>query len=120
VIFPSRAVADRQAELVRTDQTDRLYYCYRCFSCGRLITKLEVLAAREADRINLCPCGSRTVRPTNAKIWEELLLPRCWKLIYAIRTHRISGPPEMLTPQAQGEADRKARKKLREFRQTHK
>jgi len=62
------------------------YLLYRCFSCGRLITKYEMLAGWEAaeksqeDRKGVCPCGAGQVRPTNAKLWEELLLPRVWRV----------------------------------------
>ena len=69
------------------------YLCYRCHRCARLLTKLEILdkwtkyeAENEANsglgkvKKALCSCGSQHIVPTNAKLWEELLLPRVWKL----------------------------------------
>jgi len=58
---------------------------YRCYYCGYLLTRHEMIAKWEtAERTDskdasLCPCGSRTVRATNPKWWEELFLPRVWK-----------------------------------------
>jgi hypothetical protein len=66
---------------------DRInYLVMRCYRCGRLITKLEILRvwdkAEKSGGVHpsLCPCGSRHVSPTNPKLWEELFLPRVWKL----------------------------------------
>jgi hypothetical protein len=101
--------------MARIGMTDRLHYCYRCNSCGRLITKLEILDARIASRANLCPCGAKTISPTNAKWWEEVFLPRCWKLIFAIYTKRVALALQPLSTQAQAEADRVGRAANREF-----
>lgn len=109
MLFASQETADRQRQLRASNQTDRLHYCYRCYDCHRLVTKLEVLWAQGTDRPNLCPCGSRKVKPTNPLWWEELFLPRCWKLIYAMYTRRLSGPPEPMTAEEQADADRTAR-----------
>jgi len=64
-------------------------FAYRCYKCGRLITSLEVLAAWRTSEGKdglthdpLCPCGSRHITPTNVTLWEELTLPRVWKLWY--------------------------------------
>lgn len=111
----SETVAKAQRELGRRGETDRLFYCYRCYDCHRLITKLEVLEGRAQGRPNLCPCGSRKVNPTNAKWYEELFLPRCWKLIFAIRRKRIAPMPPPPTPEEQAEADRMAREAMRAF-----
>jgi hypothetical protein len=61
------------------------YLTYRCYVCGRLVTKLEIIAAwDESDRTGktrqLCACGSGRLAPTNPKWWEELFLPRVWYL----------------------------------------
>ena len=111
----SETVRRTQREMGRQGITDRLHWVYRCTSCGRLITKLEVLDQRSSGSADLCPCGSRSVRPTNARWWEELLLPRCWKLIYAIYAHRIAPAPEPLSKKAQDEADRTGRAASRAF-----
>ena len=111
----SEAVRESQREMGRSGVTDRLHYCYRCTSCGRLITKLEILGGRCSGSVNLCTCGSRTIRPTNAKWWEELFLPRCWRLIYAIYAHRIAPAPESLSKEEQAEADRVGRAASRAF-----
>lgn len=102
----SRAVKEAQREMGRNGITDRLHWVYRCHSCARLITKIEILEARSAGRINLCPCGSKVIRPTNAKVWEELLLPRCWRLIYAIYTQSLAPAPPPMSKEDQREADR--------------
>ena len=48
------------------------HLCYRCFSCGRLMTALQIEkvwegAERDTDRtvVGLCPCGGSKVTPTN-------------------------------------------------------
>lgn len=69
------------------------YLVYRCYRCGRLLTNLEILKKWEKAEDNggtvlgLCPCGSRHITPTNAKWWEELLLPRVWRVwwVFVVR-----------------------------------
>lgn len=62
------------------------YLAFRCVGCGRLITKLELMDRWQKSELeglsdhSVCPCGSRQLRPTNPKLWEELFLPRVWKL----------------------------------------
>lgn len=104
-----------QRELGAAGVTDRLYWCYRCRACTRLITKLEVISAQSMGRANLCPCGSKTVSPTNPKWWEELLLPRCWKLIYAIYMKRIAPAPPPMDSEELAEANRVGKKATRAF-----
>ena len=111
----SNVVRKTQRVMGLSGTTDGLHWVYRCASCGRLITKLEVLEGRAAGNANLCPCGSKTVRPTNARVWEELLLPRCWKLIYAIYTHQVAPAPPPLSPEAQTKADRTGKAASRAF-----
>lgn len=111
----SNAVVEAQRALSLQNETDRLYYCYRCRDCGRLITKIELLEGRFIGIANTCPCGCRRMNPSNAKLWEELLLPRCWKLIFAIYTHRIAPPPARMTEEEQAEANRTARAAMRAF-----
>jgi len=68
--------------------SDRLrYLAYRCHRCGRILTKLEILDRwHEAEKdvsvtkSAVCPCGARHLSPSNVKLWEELFLPRVWKL----------------------------------------
>jgi DNA-directed RNA polymerase subunit RPC12/RpoP len=62
------------------------HLAYRCLACTRLLTRLEILA--EWDRLErtqeqsrgICPCGSNRISPTNVSLWEELTIPRVWKL----------------------------------------
>lgn len=61
-------------------RSDIRFPCYRCYLCGRLITRLEIANAWSEKRANLCTCGSGKIAPTNPKLWEELFLPRVWKL----------------------------------------
>ena len=69
-------------------KSDRLrFLLYRCYQCHRLLTHYEILKtwtkAEAGDPQNgLCPCGSGKITPTNAKLWEELLLPRVWRVIW--------------------------------------
>lgn len=69
---------------------DVRYLIYRCYVCGRLLTKLELEATWRRLEENLppegepaasalCPCGSNKVTPGNALWWEEFL-PRVLKL----------------------------------------
>lgn len=65
--------------------TGTKHLVYRCFKCGRVLTCIDINKAWDASdghlaHMPLCVCGSRHVSPTNAKLWEELLLPRIWKL----------------------------------------
>lgn len=109
-IYNSDEVRKTQEALAEAGQTDHIQYCYRCDACRRLITKLEVLEARSAGRISLCSCGSKIVRIANAKVWEEFLLPRCWKLIYAIYTKKVAPPPSPPTLEEQEEARQTAKR----------
>ena len=61
--------------------------CYRCYYCGRLMTRLQIVAKWEEaekdlanSRAALCWCGSRHIVPTNPTLWEELTTPAVWKL----------------------------------------
>jgi DNA-directed RNA polymerase subunit RPC12/RpoP len=105
----------KQRELASVGETDGLHYCYRCYICGRLVTKLEILEAHSAKRINVCPCGSKQIQITNPKRWEELLLPRCWKLIAAIYLKKISLAPQPPTHEEQQARDRAGRAAMRQY-----
>lgn len=85
-----------EGNVVETEGDFRLrYLCYRCYLCGRLLTKTEILALWDRnDRAfaengttssAICPCGSNKISPTNPLWWEELLLPRVWKLWWVER-----------------------------------
>jgi len=111
----SKAIRDAQKYAGQMSLTDGLHWCYRCHSCGRLITKLEVLESRAERRMNLCPCGSRVVQPTNPKVWEELFLVRCWKLIYAIRTKSVAPAPAPMLAEEQKAVDRIRRDSIRAY-----
>jgi hypothetical protein len=61
------------------------YLIYRCYACHRLLTHFEIekrwQRAEAGDPQNgVCPCGSGKISPSNAKLWEELFLPRVWKV----------------------------------------
>ena len=66
------------------------YLLYRCYKCGRAITRLDIMdiwstAPRDpkpGESVPLCSCGSSHISPGNAKWWEEVFLPRIWKLWY--------------------------------------
>jgi len=65
---------------MKPDEQKDVYDFYRCYQCGRLITKLEEAAAferlnQEVKALNhgagmkhnnsVCPCGSCRYQPTN-------------------------------------------------------
>lgn len=62
------------------------YLVYRCSGCRRVLTSLEMQdkwGKSQADGHNdnsLCPCGANKVAPSNPTLFEELTLPRIWKL----------------------------------------
>lgn len=111
----SDTVVEAQAKMGREGKTDRLFYCYRCHLCQRLLTKLEILEARAAGRLNLCPCGSRKIQVTNPKMWEELFLPRVWKLFIALKLRRIAPPPPPMSPEEEAAAARVAQAAIHAF-----
>jgi hypothetical protein len=62
---------------------------YRCYKCGRLITRIEEIKAFHnvnGKNCVVCPCGSPRYSPSNIK-WNEWLLPRVWVFAY----YRIRG-----------------------------
>lgn len=76
------------------------YLTYRCYTCGRLITALDLESMwekaeqSEETLASICPCGSRRLCPGNPKWWEEILFPRVWKLFFV----------RVLLPRLRGEA----------------
>jgi hypothetical protein len=67
--------------------TQRLrHFCYRCYVCGRLLTRREISARWVKSEKNglvdasICPCGSKRLTPSNPTLIEELTLPRVWSL----------------------------------------
>jgi len=62
------------------------HLCYRCFSCGRLMTALQIEkvwegAERDTDRtvVGLCPCGGSKVTPTNPTPEETKKYESLWQ-----------------------------------------
>lgn len=111
----SDVVIFNQRQMALDQKSDGLHYCYRCYICGRLITKLEILEAHAAKRINLCPCSSKQVQITNPSKWEELSLPRCWKLIAAIYLKKIAPAPAPPTPEETAKRNKAGRAAMREY-----
>jgi DNA-directed RNA polymerase subunit RPC12/RpoP len=73
------------AEYRKTPKSDRVYDFYRCFKCGRVLSRETEILRMEED--SMCPCGStryspswpRTiewVRPDIAKYTVKLFLAR--------------------------------------------
>jgi hypothetical protein len=62
------------------------YLVYRCEKCHRPLTCYEIEARWEKQEkgqsmsSGICPCGSGRICPTNLTLWEELTLPRVWRL----------------------------------------
>jgi hypothetical protein len=61
---------------------------YRCYKCGKLITRIDEIRAFTAGHKatgKICSCGSPKYQPSNPK-WFEYLLPKVWKFaLYRIR-----------------------------------
>lgn len=75
--------------------TDGVFLTNRCGGikggCGRALTKLEILERMQHGPI--CPCGNNSWKSSNFKLWEELILPRSWKMYFAIRRGELPPPP---------------------------
>lgn len=79
--------------LKRTTE-DGIYHMNRCASCGRLLTKLEIM-----DRIDrghagekwtgLCPCGASRFRPSYPRGFEWLA-PRVLRMAWAVMRREIA------------------------------
>lgn len=70
------------------DRDGGVFHINRCRSCGRLLTKLEIVgkmrsAERSGEYHGVCPCGSGSFAPSNPKTWEYFL-PRVIRLAFAI------------------------------------
>lgn len=53
---------------------------WKCQKCGRICTKLEMLAATGLEPDDTCcPCGSLKYSPMNLP-WWGWVLPRVWRL----------------------------------------
>lgn len=78
-------------------KTDGLFYAYRCKSCQRIVTKLQVLAMMEGTTGDLCPCGARQISPCNIT-GLDWLLPRVWKLILAVYRGKLAPEPAASRP----------------------
>jgi hypothetical protein len=69
--------------------SDTTFHINRCNTCGRLITKVEVVDRLEGRKpLPLCPCGSSRIRPSEPKVWEYFL-PRVVYLALLVLTGRI-------------------------------
>lgn len=68
------------------------YPCYRCYSCGKLITSLQIekiwkkAETAGSASFGLCSCGSRKVTPTNPTLREEFTFPviKLWFVGYVL------------------------------------
>ena len=74
-------------------KSDGLFYANRCLGCRRIVTKLQVLAMMEGTTGDLCPCGARSISPCNIT-GLDWLLPRVWKLVYAVFSGKLAPEPE--------------------------
>lgn len=74
-------------------KTDNLFFTYRCEGCTRLVTKLQVLAMMKGKTGQLCSCGRGSITPCNI-VGAEWLLPRVWKLTYAVLRGKLAPEPE--------------------------
>lgn len=67
------------------------YDFYRCYKCGRLITRYEEMIAftNKSEKPGcICPCGSPKYSAANPR-WYEYLLPRVLYFAY-LRARRIA------------------------------
>lgn len=79
-------------------QTDHIFYTYRCKSCQRIVTKLQVLRMMTgATKGRLCKCGGSQIAPCDLA-GLDWLLPRVWKLVLYHFLGRLAPPPEPSLP----------------------
>ena len=72
-------------------KTDNIFFTYRCKGCQRIVTKLQVLEMMTTGK--LCPCGNGSILPCNI-VGMEWLLPRVWKLVWAVWRGKLAPEPE--------------------------
>jgi len=72
-------------------KTDGIFFTYRCKGCTRIVTKLQVIRMMTTGK--LCPCGSGSIQPCNIA-GLEWLLPRVWKLVWAVWRGQLAPEPE--------------------------
>lgn len=83
----ARLNKEPQGGLERTTEGG-VYHVSRCRSCGRLLTKLEIIkrmrdAGAGGEWEGACTCGSSKFTPSNPK-WWEFFLPRVVRLCVAV------------------------------------
>lgn len=79
-------------------KSDYIFYTYRCKSCTRIVTKLQVLDLMSGkSKGGLCSCGGSQIAPSDLT-GTDYLLPRVWKLVLHILTGRLAPPPEPSRP----------------------
>ncbi len=82
--------------------TDTYHYLYRCTGCKALLTKVEMIRKWRAAEANseealiICACGGNRISPSNAKWYEELLLPAMWELRLELELGRLPLAPPPL------------------------
>jgi hypothetical protein len=74
-------------------KTDYIFYTYRCKSCTRVVTKLQVLAMMSGQSFKLCPCGGSQIAPCDL-VGSDWFQPRVWKLAIYHLLGRLAPPPE--------------------------
>ena len=78
-------------------KTDHVFNVYRCKSCTRVVTKLQVLAMMTGKVPRLCACGGSQINPSDL-VGADWLLPRVWKLVLYYLLGRLAPPPEPTRP----------------------
>ena len=78
-------------------KTDNIFLAYRCKSCLRIVTKLQVLALMSGTSGHLCVCGGNQIAPCDI-VGLDWLQPRVWKLAYAYLRGQLAPPPEASRP----------------------
>lgn len=109
------AVREAQRRLARAGESDGLHQVYRCYSCRKFVTKIDILEARSHGRAEVCPCGSAKIQPTNTTFRDEISSVKMLKLVWAVHTKQLAPPPNPPTLEEQKEADRVAHEALRAF-----
>jgi hypothetical protein len=64
--YPLPAVHPRPDE-----ESDGLWYTYRCDGCAGIVTKVQILRHRAEGVPSLCDCGGRRVKPCNPTPRDE-------------------------------------------------
>lgn len=82
------------------EESDGLWYAYRCHGCRGIVTKVDIIRRRAAKVRSLCDCGSNRISPTNPTARDEQLdFDKLLELAYHIAEGLVTPPPPNDNPE---------------------